>query len=322
MAAAPNWDSIDVHLLRVLHALLIESSVSRAALKLNQSQPAVSAALRRLRDITGDQLLVRSRNGMTPTERGRALLEPVQVALAQIETIALRQVRFTPEQSRRVFNIATPDYLHAGLLGDLVSRLREQAPNAQVVFHSLSAEHDFCEALETGGYDVVIGNWPQPPEQLRLAPLFDDDLVCLMRKDHLLARRPLTSQVYLGAEHIVPTPYSVGRRGVIDLHLARERLKRNVVAQVPYFSLIPYMLLQTNMIFTGPRRFAEHAAKLLPLSIVDCPVNYPKMSFYLLWHERTHYSDECRWLREQIIAVTRRPDMRPRMEPVRAEMVA
>ena len=103
------WDSLDVHLLRVLHALLTENSVSRAARRLNQSQPAVSVALRRLRDLTGDQLLVRSRNGMTPTERGASLLDPVRIALEQIETIALRQVRFDPAHSRRSLNIAMPD---------------------------------------------------------------------------------------------------------------------------------------------------------------------------------------------------------------------
>ncbi|MDQ8021992.1 MAG: LysR substrate-binding domain-containing protein [Moraxellaceae bacterium] len=316
MANLSGWESIDVHLLRVLHALLTECSVSRAAIKLNQSQPAVSTALRRLRDITGDQLLVRSRNGMTPTERGMGLLEPVKIALSQIEAIAVRQVRFNPAQSRRVFNIATPDYLHAGLMAEIVARFRQLSPQAQVVFHSLGADHDFAEALESGEYDVVIANWPQPPEQLRMAPLFDDDIVCVMRKDHPLTRRPLSLQAYLEADHVIPTPYSVGRRGVIDLHLARERLKRNVVAQVPYFSLVPAMLLQTDMVFTSPRMFAEHAARLMPLSIQEVPISFPRMSFYLLWHERSHHADECRWFREQIVSLIRSQTDRsqPRMQ--------
>ena len=108
MKLSTSWESIDVHLLQILRALLSECSVSSAARKLNLSQPAVSTALRRLRDITGDPLLVRSRNGMTPTERGMALLEPVKIALQQIETLAVQQVRFNPAQTRRVFNIATP----------------------------------------------------------------------------------------------------------------------------------------------------------------------------------------------------------------------
>ena len=292
-----SWDTMDVHLLRVLHAVLAECSVTKAALRLNQSQPAVSTALRRLRDITGDQLLVRSRNGMTPTERGAALLEPVKLALAQIEAIAVRQVRFDPAKSRRVFNIATPDYLNAVVLVEIVARLRKPAPPSQVVFHSLGPDSDFTQALESGELDVVIGNWPQPPELLRMTPLFEDDLVCVMRKDHPLANRPLTTERYLEADHLAPTPYSVGRRGVIDMHLARERIKRNVVAYVPYFGLVPYLLLQTDMIFTGPRVFAEHFAKLMPLAVTEVPIDFPKMGFYLLWHDRTHLADECRWFR-------------------------
>lgn len=305
MAANCTWDSMDVHLLRVLHALLTECSVSKAARRLNQSQPAVSTALRRLRDITGDQLLVRSRNGMTPTERGAGLLEPVKIALQQIEAIAVRQVKFDAASSRRIFNIATPDYLNAVLLGEIVARLRKLAPHSQVAFHSLGPDYDYARALENGELDVVIGNWPQPPENLRMAPLFDDEVVCLMRNSHPLAGRALTTDEYLSAEHLVPTPYAVGQRGVIDLHLARERMKRNVVAYVPYFGLVPYLLLETDMLFSSPRIFAEHCARMMPLSVAEAPIDFPKMSFYLLWHDRSHYEEECRWFREQITTVAR-----------------
>lgn len=305
MATTCSWESIDVHLLQVLHALLTECSVSNAARRLNQSQPAVSTALRRLRDITGDQLLVRSRNGMTPTERGQSLLEPVKVALSQIEAIGLQQVRFDPAKSKRIFNIATPDYLNSILIGAIVARLRKLAPNSQVVLHSFGPDYDYAKALESGELDTVIGNWPQPPEHLRLAPLFDDDVVCLMRKDHPLAGHKLTQDDYLNAEHLVPTPYAVGQRGVIDMQLARERLKRNIVASVPYFNLVPYVLLQNDIIFSAPRIFAEHCCSLGDLCYAESPLEFPKMRFYLLWHDRAHHSEECRWFREQIVDVIR-----------------
>lgn len=305
MANVCNWDSIDVHLLRVLHMLLTECSVSRAARRLNQSQPAISTALRRLRELTGDPLLVRSKNGMTPTERGVALLEPVKQALANIENIVIGQPRFEPATSRRIFNVATPDYLAPALLGRILARFHSLAPHAQIIFHSFSPEQDFAGLLADGTLDVVIGNWPHPPEQLRLSPLFDDEVVCMMREEHPLAGRPLTMKHYLDAEHLAPTPYAVGQRGVVDLHLARERLKRNVVAWVPYFSLAPYMLMESNMLFTCPRAFAEHFARLLPVALARSPIEYPPMAFYLLWHDRAHYAEDCRWFREQIIAVAR-----------------
>lgn len=305
MAHVPNWDSIDVHLLRVLHALLTESSVSRAALRLNQSQPAVSTALRRLRELTGDPLLVRSKNGMTPTERGASLLEPVRQALASIETIVTRQTRFDPAETRRIYNVATPDYLTPELIGKMFARLHKLAPHAQLFIHSMGPDQDFAQALELGELDAVIGNWPQPPEHLRIITLFEDEVVCLMRSGHPLAGKPLTIKHYLEAEHVAPAPYSVGRRGVIDLHLARERLKRNVVSWIPYFHLAPYMLLESDLIFTGPRMLAEHNARVLPLAMVRSPIEFPGMRFSLLWHDKSHLAEDARWFREQIVAVAR-----------------
>lgn len=318
MANLPgNCDSIDVHLLRVLHMLLTERSVSRAAQRLNQSQPAVSTALRRLRELTGDALLVRSKNGMTPTERGRALLEPVQQALSSIETIVIGQARFDPGSTKRVFNIGTPDYLAPSLLSHILARFQKLAPNAEIVFHSFSPEQDLAGALAAGGLDVIIGNWPNPPEQLRLSPLFEDEVVCMMRANHPLAGRPLTIKGYMDADHLAPTPYSVGQRGVIDTHLARERLKRRITARVPYFNLAPYMLLDSDMLFTCPRSFAEHFARLLPLALARSPVEYPPMAFYLLWHDRSHVAEDCKWFREQIIAVARSESM-PHPHPLPA----
>jgi DNA-binding transcriptional LysR family regulator len=128
-----------------------------------------------------------------------------------------------------------------------------------------------------------------------------------------LAGRALSTADYLAAEHLVPT-YAVGQRGVIDLHLARERLKRNVVAYVPYFGLVPYLLLETDMLFSSPRIFAEHCAKMMPLTIAEAPIDFPRMSFYLLWHDRSHY-EECRWFREQITSVARSSPVIPRPGP-------
>ncbi|CAL93296.1 LysR substrate-binding domain-containing protein [Azoarcus olearius] len=310
MANGCTWDSLDAHLLRVLHVLLTEGSVSRAARRLNQSQPAVSTALKRLRDITGDKLLVRSRTGMTPTERGAELLEPVRIALEQMERIAAGPEGFEPANSRRVFNIATPDYLNALMLGDIVADIHRQAPGAQVAFHSMTQTFDYPRALESGELDLVIGNWPNPPEHLRTAPLFEDRMVVMMRTGHPLAGAPLTLSAWLAAEHVVPTSYSVGQRGVVDVYLARERLRRNVVAHVPYFHMAPYMVLQSDLVFTAPARFASHYADFLPMAVVDAPAELPRMAYYLLWHDRSQHSAECRWLRERIIRAAR-PDPAP-----------
>ncbi|MGL6070806.1 LysR family transcriptional regulator [Craterilacuibacter sp.] len=306
MRSIPSWDGVDIHLLKVLNVLLNECSVSRAALKLGLSQPAVSTSLKRLREISGDPLLVRGRFGMTPTERGLALHDTVRAALEKLELMTLiGKPSFEVAQTRQAFSIASPDYLHAGHLGRLVSRVNRQAPGATITMHALGSDYDWLGALESGEIDCVIGNWPEPPEHLRTAPLFETDFVVLMRSGHPLLSGGLNVDAYLGAGHLAPTPHSAGPRGNLDLYFARERLRRHVVAQVPYFNLAPYLLLQSDLLFTCSRQFAEHYAGLLPVEYLPLPMSLPSVRYYLLWHERSHYSEADRWFRDQVMSAMR-----------------
>lgn len=289
-------DPIDIYLLRVLHTLLVEGSVTRTAVRLNQSQPAISAALKRLRAIIGDPLLVRGRNGMVPTERGAALLEPTMIALREISRIALQQAAFDPAVSIRRFRVGSPDYLNILFVPRLVERFRRLAPNAGLELYPLSAELNFETALEEGQFDLVIGNWPDVPARLQRRDLFTDDVVCLVAKTHRLAGRSISEADYLGAAHVAPTPYSSMQRGPIEAYLARARLKREVAVMVPYFSLAPSLLLRTDLMFTTTRRFAAYHARILPLDILESPIAFPPVQYYVLWHARSHLSDEVQWL--------------------------
>ncbi|MBU6436384.1 MAG: LysR family transcriptional regulator [Betaproteobacteria bacterium] len=290
-------DGIDSYLLRVLFTLIQEKNVSRTAVKLNQSQPAISTALKRLREMTGDELLVRSKAGMVPTDYALSLVEPLRLALAAVDKITRGVPVFNAATTRRRFRIASPDYMDAFFLPRAVCAIRTLAPSAEVELHSLNSDYDFERALEDGTLDLVVGNWPDPPEHLHLLPLLDDDVVVLMRNDHPLTRKPMTQELYLQAPHLAPSPYAASQRGLIDVHLGRERLQRRVVVTAPYFSLAPYMLLETDLLFTTSRHFAEHFARFLPLRVVESPVQFPRMRFYTLWHERTHANEECQWLR-------------------------
>ena len=165
-------DPIDIYLLRVLHTLLVEGSVTRAAVKLNQSQPAISAALKRLRDITGDPLLVRGKSGMVPTERGAALLEPTVNALHAISRIAMQQSQFDPANTMRRFRIGSPDYLNILFVPRLVETFRKVAPNAALELHPLTSDAHYETALEEGQFDLMIGNWPEAPRRLHRRDLF------------------------------------------------------------------------------------------------------------------------------------------------------
>lgn len=298
---------IDTYLLRVLKTLLDERSVTRAAIQLNQSQPAVSAALRRLRDAIGDPLLVRGKSGMVPTEYALELLGPARQALGEIEKITIQRATFSPPDCVRRFRIGCPDYLSASFMPDMVKIFRREAPAASLEFVSLGLPLDVESAMETGALDLVIGNWPTPPKQLRRAILMSDEVVCLVGDGHPFAKREkITVEDYERAAHIAPSPHSMGQPGAIDAHLAGEKLRRKLAVKLPYFNLAPYALVNSDLVFTTTRLFAEHFARLLPLKVLTSPIVFPSVDYHHLWHERSHYPDEVQWLRRILKRAMRR----------------
>lgn len=290
-------DPLNTFQLRALCALLSERSVSRAAIRLNQSQPAISAVLRRLRQAFGDELLVRSGQSMVPTARGLEVLETARAALAEIDKLFVAAEVFDPAACQQTFRVGCPDYLATVFLANAARMLLARAPHARLLVHPLGPEFDFEQALAQGELDIVIGNWPEPPPKLHIASLLVDDIVCLMSADHPLTRGPMTVEQYLQAPHVVPLPFSSTHRGVIDLHLASLRKSRNARVVVPFFSMAPHMLPATDLIFTISRHFALSYARLLPLAVVPCPIEFPPMHFYQIWHPRNHHAASHRWLR-------------------------
>ena len=130
-----------------------------------------------------------------------------------------------------------------------------------------------------------------------MAPLMDDEIVCLMDRNHALAQGAMTRKQYLCAPHIVPLSYSTMHRGVIDKHLANLRVTRNARVIVPFFSIAPNLLPGTDLIFTISRHFADYYARTLPLTVVPCPIDFPRMRFYQIWHSRNQQSAAQQWIR-------------------------
>lgn len=294
-------DPLDTYLLRIFVLLITERSVSRTALRMNQSQPAVSAALKRLRDILGDPLLVREKGGMVPTERGLALMSNAKGALAEIDRMLDAPESFEPHSTRQEFRMGAPDYLAPVFVANVAERFRREAPQARLMLHALGPNFDFERSLAEGDLDVVIGNWPEPPQRMHLSMLLEDEIVCLVAANHPLARKGMTSDDYLRAAHVVPMPYSISQRGVIDSVLASMRINRDERVVVQSFSAAPYLLQKTDLVFTTTRHFARYYADLLPLAIIPSPIEFPPMRFYQLWHERNHNSPGHRWLRRMLM---------------------
>ena len=290
-------DPLDTYLLRVFVLLITERSVSRTALRLNQSQPAISAALKRLRDILGDPLLVREKGGMVPTERALALLSHAKGALAEIDRMVDAPESFEPQTTRHEFRIGSPDYLAPLFVAAVAERFRREAPQARLALHSLGPNFDFERSLAEGDLDVVIGNWPEPPHRMHLSMLLEDEIVLLVSASHPAARKGMSLTDFQRAVHVVPMPYSISQRGVIDSVLASMRINRDERVVVQSFTAAPYLLQNTDLVFTTTRHFAQFYADLLPLAIIPSPIAFPPMRFYQLWHERNHQSPGHRWLR-------------------------
>ena len=299
-------DPVDSYLLRVLVTLVTERNVSRTAIRLNQSQPAISTALKRLREVFDDPLLVREKGGMAPTERALALREHARRALGEIDAMRAGAEQFDPASSPQTFRIGSPDFMIASFLAGAVARFCREAPRARLAVLPLGPAFDYEAALAQGELDVVIGNWPQPPQHLHLSVLLEDEIVCLMSRHDPRATRGLTRAQYLAARHLVPLPYSPSQRGVVETHLANLRVARDARVVVPYFELAPYLLVDTDLVFTTARHFAAHYARMLPLAISAAPFDFPRMRFYQLWHERSQPSPAHRWFRGLLSDAARR----------------
>jgi len=296
-------DKIDLHLIRVLNTVLTERSVSRAALRLGMYQPAVSAALKRLRALAGDPILVRAGNGMVPTDAGLRMIEPSASILQASGRLFSEARGFDAATTDVTFRLAATDYLDPLFLPQLVGQIKAQAPRCQIEIHPLSAQSDYRAQLAGGQVDIVIGNWASPPDDLHMGHLFGDDVVCLVAKDHPAARRSWDSATWLDAEHIAPTPTHPGAKGVIDEHLDTLGLRRHIAVRCAHFGLMPSMVASSLLIMTTGRQFCDRFASVLPVSVVTAPIAFPRMMYYQLWHERTHASNASKWLREQVRSV-------------------
>ena len=311
-----DFDKIELYLIRVLKTLITERSVSRAAMRLQSSQPAVSAQLKRLRALTGDPLLVRSGNNMAPTETALRLLEPATRLLQDADRLFsphAHQRAFEPLASTRSFRIAASDYLDPLFLPELVAHLKKVAPKVRLDLMPLSGEFDYRRGLAAGEVDLVIGNWLKPPEELHLGRLMSDEIVCLVAEDHPVVRsaptRAWSPERYLACEHVAPMPLHAGVQGaapgVIDEHLASLGVTRDVMVRSAHFGLIPLMVAQSLLVLTTGRLFCSRYTDSLPVRIVRCPVPFPPLTYYQLWHDLTHASASGRWLREQVRDVAR-----------------
>ena len=310
MAAAAAFDKIELSLIRAFHTVITERSVSRAALRLQTSQPALSGQLKRLRGLIGDPLLVRAGNAMAPTAVALQLLPAAAQVLQGAQALfgghaAARA--FAPATATQALRIAASDYLDPLFLPELVGRVRSAAPDVTLDLLPLTRDFDYRGHLARGEVDLVIGNWLAPPAELHLGRLISDEIVCLVGLDHPALRSPRqwTAERYLASEHIAPAPLHAGGLGVVDEHLQGRGLQRRILVRCPHFGLAPAMVARSMLVLTTGRQFCSRYIGSLPVRIVRCPMDFAPLAYYQLWHDLTHASPAVRWLREQVREVAR-----------------
>jgi DNA-binding transcriptional LysR family regulator len=297
---------LDIRLLRILQLLLKERSVSRVAERLGQTQPAVSATLRQLREIFGDPILVRSGNSLTPTARAIEMAATVDTALANFDKLVTSRDEIQPEIACRLVRIVTSNGLAMLLVPRLVELLRKKAPGLDLEISTLPADGSLERGLESGEINLVIGIWPAPANDLRLAPLFEADIVCMVRPSHPLATQArIDLRTYLAQSHISPTSPSISQLSPIDGRLAQLKLNRRISVTVPEYFMIPYVLASDDLVLTTARPFAEHVTSFMPFATIEAPPELGSMKFSMLWHERAHASAFERWLRDMVRRVAK-----------------
>ena len=292
--------TFDLNLLRVFEALLIERNVTRAGQHLNLSQSATSSALRRLREALGDDLFLRTPEGMVPTPRALELAEPLRRALGDVRA-ALDGGAFDPATAKRAFTIAASDYdvaLHVPRLAQLLSR-EAPAIDLRVLPHR---NVDAVALVDEAQVDVALGYFPRAPQRLHRGTLLIESFVCVMRRGHPLAEGLMTLDAYAAAPHLLVT--LVGDTvGIVDDLLAERGLTRRIAMTIPHFAAAPAVLAHSDLIAALPKRIADCYAD--PHSLVTRPLPFEsyQTEHEMLWHPRTALHPGQRWLREVLVRV-------------------
>lgn len=306
----PNFRTLDLNLLRVFDEIMAERSLTRAARKLHLTQPAVSNALRRLREVLGDDLVQRSGQGMAPTPRGLALWPAVRDALRQLEAL-LAPGEFVPAEATNTFVLAMADATAADLMPGLVAVMAREAPGVSVRVLPLTTR-DPRRLLDEEAADLAIGYFPavladltaraQAGEAVGFAHhrLYDGEYVCVMRRGHPLARGPLSLERYRAARHLLVS-FSGRPYGFVDEALASLGLQRRVVVTVNQFFTGGRVVASSDLLAVLPRHFVPVTGMGDALVVRELPLSMPIVHVDALWHQRHQHLAAHQWLRGALV---------------------
>jgi DNA-binding transcriptional LysR family regulator len=292
-----NVAALDLNLLVALDALLQEESVSRGGQKIGLSQPAMSHALGKLRNLFGDPLLVRVGGRMELTLRAQSVRHTVRDALERVHEVFVSD-SFEPASSTRTFRIFMSDYASNLLLSSLSKAVQRSAPGVRIEVHPWRGMAE--NSQESGRVpDVVVACQTRDVPGFYRQRLFTDRDVCVMRAGHSLFRKGFSLKKFLEAPHVAVAAVEFSDDPV-DTWLQEEGHPRCVFVTVPHYIEALHLVAETELIAVIPERLVRAHASALNLVTKAVPLDVGTFDEYLLHSARTHADSGCSWLRELI----------------------
>jgi DNA-binding transcriptional LysR family regulator len=307
MSTALNFRTLDLNLLRVFDVVMAERNLTRAAERLSITQPAVSNALKRLKDSVGEDLLTRAPTGVKPTPRAEALWPEVRTALGHLRA-ALAPGEFNPQTDATTFQVAMADATAALFMPHLVSQIEHNEALTNLRVLPLTTR-DPSALLERGDADLAIGYFPETlaalnsqegDSTLRHTRLHDSAYVCVMREGHPLADREMTLDDYCAAQHLLVS-FSGRPNGRVDQALAELNRKRRIVLTVNQYFTAGRVVANSNLLTVLPAYFVGATGYHEQVVTRPLPFELAGMHIAMLWHIRHDRSSAHQWLRARVL---------------------
>ncbi|MCF8067492.1 MAG: LysR family transcriptional regulator [Desulfobacterales bacterium] len=302
-----NLENFDLNLLVAFDALMLERNVSKAADRVYLTQSAMSHALKRLRILLDDPVLVRSEKGMMPTPRAKAMEIPVREVLTETQNILYAPEPFNFSTSQRIFNIYPPEFFEVVCLPLLVRRLQYQAPKIQLAINVMT-EKNPVKLLASGKIDVAIGikGITQTDKRVRVLDWIENPLVCLVSSDNSIVGDRISLEQFQKVRHIyhsmAGTPFT---QTFLDIWLKKNGIKRKIAASIAGFFGAVFSIIGTDFVMTVPLQMARVLVKQLPVRIVTAPDNFPRYSLTLVWHPLYDKDPANIWIRDQLLRLVK-----------------
>ncbi|MFT5658465.1 MAG: DNA-binding transcriptional LysR family regulator [Gammaproteobacteria bacterium] len=309
-----NIGRIDLNLLTNLDVLLRERNVTRAATQLSISQPAMSNSLRRLRVLFQDPLLVRTSDGMMPTERAQQLQPVIRGVLATVDKAVQPQTAFDAGTSERVFRIMASDYAESALFPSILHRLREQAPG--VILDIMTPSDVSFLDVEQGRVDMVINRFDSIPQSFHQKNIWNDDFACLFSVDNPI-RENFTLDSYLKAHHVWVSktgmgvgvgvdPSDVQHLGWVDEALNRLKKTRRISVFTRHYQAAMLLAEEKDLIVTLPAKAARLQKNNSRLVMREPPFHIPAIDLKMAWSPLLQHNPAHQWMRRLIVSVARK----------------